>query len=116
MDLILMYLFASDKFVSPCSIISSGSYRVTVGAPLRIGKHSLVGRTSITNAVQTPHFSNLESLSINYFIITTMFSEAYIAREKRFTKAIEVLLNDEYSNVSVCACAKNISRRVLFDQ
>lgn len=28
MDLILMYLFASDKFVSPCSIISFGSYRV----------------------------------------------------------------------------------------
>jgi hypothetical protein len=30
---------------------------LTVGAPLRIGKHSLVGRTSNTNAVQTPDFS-----------------------------------------------------------
>jgi len=116
MDLILMYLFASDKFVSPCSIISSGSYRVTVGAPLRIGKHSLVGRTSITNAVQTSHFSNLGSLSINYFTITTMSSETYIAREKRFIETIEVLLNNEYSNVNVCARAKSISRRVLFDR
>jgi len=87
-----------------------------VGAPLRIGKHSLVGRTSITNAVQTPHFSNLESSSINYFIIITMSSKTYIAREKRFIEAIEVLLNDEYSNVSVCARAKSISKRVLFDQ
>jgi len=75
-----------------------------------------VGRTSITNAVQTPHFSNLGLLSINYSIITTMSSEAYIAREKRFTEAIEVLLNDEYPNVSVCARAKGISRRVLFDR
>jgi len=89
---------------------------IIVGAPLRIGKHFLVGRTSITNAVQTPHFSNLGSLSINYFTIITMPSETYIAREKRFTKAIEVLLNDEYPNVNVCARAKSISRRVLFDR
>lgn len=45
-----------------------------------------------------------------------MSLEAYVAREKRFIEAIEVLLNNKYSNVSVCARAKNISRRVLFDR
>jgi len=90
--------------------------RVTVGAPLRIGKHSLVGRTSITNAVQTPDFSNLGSSSINYFTTTTMPSDAYIARERRFTEAIDALRNNEYPNVSVCARAKGISRRVLSDR
>jgi len=90
--------------------------RVIVGAPLRIGKHSLVGRTSITNAVQTPDFSNLGSSSINYFTTITMPSDAYIARERRFTKAIDALRNNEYPNVSVCARAKGISRRVLSDR
>ncbi len=89
---------------------------VTVGAPLRIGKHSLVGRTLITNAAQTPHFSNLGLLSINHSTTTTMSLETYIAREKRFTEAIEALLNNEYPNVSVCVRAKNISRKVLFNR
>jgi len=97
----------------PCG---SGPLQVTVGAPPRIGKHFLVGRTSITNAVQTPHLGNLESSSINYFIIITMPSNAYIARERRFTKTINILKNNKYSNISVCARAKSISRRILFNQ
>ncbi len=45
-----------------------------------------------------------------------MSLETYLAREKRFSKAIEVLQNNKYSNISVCAYAKSISRRVLFDR
>jgi len=45
-----------------------------------------------------------------------MPSDAYIARERRFIETIDVLRNNEYSNVSVCARAMRISRQVLFNQ
>ncbi len=39
-----------------------------------------------------------------------MSLDAYIARERRFTKTIDILRNNKYLNVSVCACAIHISR------
>ncbi len=87
-----------------------------MGAPPRIDKHFLVDCISITNAVQTLYLGNLGLLSINYFITIIMPLDIYIACERRFTKTIDILRNNKYSNVNVCACAKSISRKVLFDR
>ncbi len=45
-----------------------------------------------------------------------MSSDVYIARKRRFTKTIDILQNNEYPNISVCAYAMRISRQVLFNR
>jgi len=42
-----------------------------------------------------------------------MFIEVYLAREMRFTKAIEALETKKYINITKCAIAFNISRQTL---
>ncbi len=45
-----------------------------------------------------------------------MSSNVYIARERRFIETIDILQNNKYLNVKVCACAMRISRQILFNQ
>jgi len=72
-----------------------------------------VGGTSITGPPQLPNFLKYTPPSSFYSTSTTMPTEAYLAREMRFTKAIEALGTKEYTNITKCAAAFDVPRRTL---
>jgi len=72
-----------------------------------------VGGTSVTGPPQLPNFLKYIPPSSFYSTSTTMPTEAYLAREMRFTKTIEALETKKYINITKCAIAFDVSRRTL---